>query len=756
MTFPMIPRFNFKYSIRDFFNDLMYDFKKIKPDQTPLEQYFEGNQLFFTYKARIGLFLALQSLKLKSGSYIGVQPFTCSSVLFAIKKAGFYPLFIDLDDNLRLSHEDLRLKVDQIDALIVTHTFGFPEDVKAIKQLVNNIPIIEDCAQAFLSEINGSPTGIYGDVGIFSTGLNKFLGTGSGGFIVSKNSQISSFVEHAKVRFYNPHYLIWVIICVKNLLMGISYKPVIYNLVTFPIKRWLKLTSIRVQKYPQVEKSLPDSAVNLFTGRFPDSLKLANKQRENGRLLHSLISDRFQTIIPPEGSNPNFFLLPLFSENRDLIINHLAKKGIEAGKHFSEAVHWVRSFGYVKGSCPNFERIAREIITLPCHYYLSRERICHIADSINQFSKQKKNILVDIGHPAHVHLFIHLIREMERKEHRVYVIIKNVDVIKQLLTSYNIPYTIIGSKPDSLQLKYLFQLQVILRTILFVLKHKIDSGIGVSMTLPIVSKFTGITTFGLDDDDIAVTPVAARFVNQSDLIITPDCLAFETRGKHHIVYPGFHELAYLHPHRFTPDPEIIHNIGVKVGEPFFVLRFNSFKAHHDASARGLSLKDKRKLIELLSKYGKVFITTEKQIEPEFEPYRLPVSPENIHSLLYYATMFVGDSQTMTSEAALIGTPAFKCNTFAGRLSIPNEIENKYHLCFSYLPEDFDKMLKDIQDHLDNQDLKNVFAERRERMLHEKIDLTAFLVWLVNEYPSSVKMVHKINYLEKFGLSESGT
>jgi len=55
----------------------------------------------------------------------------------------------------------------------------------------------------------------------------------------------------------------------------------------------------------------------------------------------------------------------------------------------------------------------------------------------------------------------------------------------------------------------------------------------------------------------------------------------------------------------------------------------------------------------------------------------------MHSLLYYATMFIGDSQTMTSEAAMLGTPSLKLNSFAGKLSVPNELEQKYQLCYSF-------------------------------------------------------------------------
>ena len=113
-----------------------------------------------------------------------------------------------------------------------------------------------------------------------------------------------------------------------------------------------------------------------------------------------------------------------------------------------------------------------------------------------------------------------------------------------------------------------------------------------------------------------------------------------------------------------------------------------------------------------------------------------IAPEEIHSLLFYATLFAGDSQTMTTEAALLGTPSFKCNSFAGNLSIPGEIEAKYQLCKSYLPHDFDNMLLDIKSHLQMPELEKKYAERREKMLRDKIDLTDYLVKLIEDYPGS--------------------
>ena len=170
------------------------------------------------------------------------------------------------------------------------------------------------------------------------------------------------------------------------------------------------------------------------------------------------------------------------------------------------------------------------------------------------------------------------------------------------------------------------------------------------------------------------------------------------------------------------------------------MRFNAFKAHHDIGAEGLSIENKRRLVERLQTCGKVFITTERNMDDEFKPYQLTVSPDKAHSLMYYATMFVGDSQTMTSEAAVLGTPAVKCNSFAGRLSVPNELERKYGLCYSFLPEQQEAFFAKIEELLAMPDLKGEWQLRRQRMLADKIDYTRFLVWFVENYPQSRQTV----------------
>ena len=347
------------------------------------------------------------------------------------------------------------------------------------------------------------------------------------------------------------------------------------------------------------------------------------------------------------------------------------------------------------------------------------------------------NILIDIAHPAHVHVTKNTYWELTKKGHKVYVTVKDIPSAVALLDKYEIPYIHLGGKKDSLRGKALLQVMYNLKIWWLVLTKRIDVGFSSSITPAHISRISGMRSIIIDDDDDEVEPLFVKYGHPyADVVSSPACAIRSTKKM--IPYAGYHELAYLHPNRFTPDPSVLKEIGVKEGETYFILRFNAFKAHHDVGVLGLSIENKRKLIKDLEKRGKVFITTERNIDEEFKPYQLLVSPEKVHSLIYYATMLIGDSQTMTSEAAVLGTPAIRCNTFVGRISYLEEEEHTYNLTYGFLPTDSEAMFAKIEELLALPDLKAIWQDRRENMLKDKIDVTAFFVWFIENYPGSAK------------------
>lgn len=353
------------------------------------------------------------------------------------------------------------------------------------------------------------------------------------------------------------------------------------------------------------------------------------------------------------------------------------------------------------------------------------------------------NILFDIGHPAHVHLYRYTILKLTNQGHKVIVSVKEIPSAIALLNKFDIPYISIGRKFDHILLKGLTQLKYNFNLYRIVKREKIELAIGSSITITHVSRITKMHSIVLDDDDAKAVLLFSRLAHPfAHSILSPEALKHDRPHKKDITYKGTHELFYLHPNYFVPDPSVLSELGILPHETFFVLRFVAVKAYHDIGEVGLTISQKLKIVDTLKPFGKVLITTERAIEPELEEYALNISPEKIHHLLYYATLYVGDSQTMTSEAAILGTPALKCNTFAHKLSVPNLLEEYYDLCYSFQPDEFEQMIQKLEMLLTLPELKKSWVAKRNAFLEDSIDPTKFLTWFIENWPSSPSVLKK--------------
>lgn len=211
-----------------------------------------------------------------------------------------------------------------------------------------------------------------------------------------------------------------------------------------------------------------------------------------------------------------------------------------------------------------------------------------------------------------------------------------------------------------------------------------------------------------------------------DFILSPDCYK-EDYGTKHIKYPGYHELAYLHPNRFTPNPDVLDYLKVDNEDKIIILRFIAWKAVHDIGQTGLNFDQKKRLVSTLENYGKVFITSESKLPKEFEDYRLTIPIHRMHDLMYYADFYMGDSQTMATESAVLGTPSIRCNSFAGEHDMSNfiELQKKYGLLYS-TPNPKDA-IKKAKEWMKDPRLKEKWNKKRQRLLTDKIDVTEFMV-----------------------------
>jgi predicted glycosyltransferase len=235
------------------------------------------------------------------------------------------------------------------------------------------------------------------------------------------------------------------------------------------------------------------------------------------------------------------------------------------------------------------------------------------------------------------------------------------------------------------------------------------------------------------DDDCEQTPRVARVTHPfADVVASPSGTTGQFSARH-VRYDGYHELAYLHPERFEPNPARLHAQGVDPDERYFVLRFVSWEAHHDVGQQGLDRAAKRELVEYLDDRGTVYVTSEGDLPEAFEPYQLPCDPTAIHDLLAFADLYVGDSQTMATEAAVLGTPAVRSNSFAGDGDMSNfvELEDRYGLLVN--TADPDVALSTVRDLVADPRTPSRWQKRREQLLAEKVDVTDLMLDLVYEH-----------------------
>jgi uncharacterized protein len=339
-------------------------------------------------------------------------------------------------------------------------------------------------------------------------------------------------------------------------------------------------------------------------------------------------------------------------------------------------------------------------------------------------TSQKKEFLIEIPHPHFVYFFREIIFKLGDK--KVLITCQDSGIITHLLNNLGLEYVVIGKKYNGLLGKAYGQFLYFLKFIILIRKHNISKALGMSPGLALAAKVLGIKLFFFDDDDSAVQPITKRItIPLSSYIITPVCLSFEDYGKKHFTYNGLQELAYLSPTYFKPNHSKLKEYNLDKNK-FIIIRFNDFKAHHDKGHSGIPKEVRQQLVNIFKNRFDVFITTEGELDKEFKPFQLKIDPSDIHQIMYFAFMYIGDSQTMASEAAVLGTPSIRCNTFKNKISYLNELEYTYKLTYAFLPTETDEMINKINDLLKVENLKDLWSKRKEYMLEQMEDVPSFV------------------------------
>ena len=378
------------------------------------------------------------------------------------------------------------------------------------------------------------------------------------------------------------------------------------------------------------------------------------------------------------------------------------------------------------------------------------------------------NVLIQLSHPAHFHLYKIVAKNLMESGNKVLFVIKSKDILETLLQNAGLPYVNInqhahrGSKLGILWDMFVREWRIIK----LCRKHKIDLITGSTPETAHVSWLLRLHGVNTGEDDAAVISMFIKIAKPFiDGYVAPDPCEMgqvELKTAH---YPGYHELAYLHPNHFTPSREVVEAYGIDTRSPFFILRFASLNAHHDVGIKGINTEVAQRLIDILSPHGRIYITSERPLEPQFEQYRIKINPLDMHHVMAFASLYIGDSQTMAAEAGVLGVPFVRFNDFVGRIGYLRELEDVYELGYgihatplvesqesraeshemirrtdgSVQPSGVEALYERVEQlvAMPSDERRAVFQSRREKMLSDKIDCAKFLTYFIENYPQSV-------------------
>jgi len=362
-------------------------------------------------------------------------------------------------------------------------------------------------------------------------------------------------------------------------------------------------------------------------------------------------------------------------------------------------------------------------------------------------------ILIALNHPAHYYLFKYISKGLINLGNEVRFVIREKDILENLLQSEKVPFHKLTKKGKRTNSKLSVIIKGVQEFIIqdykllnYVRKFKPDIMLGTDIAITHIGSLKKIPSIVFNEDDYEINKLFCKASYPfASLIISPECTSVGKYSHKKISYNGIQKLAYLHPKYFKPDPSVLDDLGLSLTEPFYVIRLVSLTAGHDIEGhhKGIDRNILDQVINRLKPHGKIFITSEIGLDEQYQKYTIKLPLNKIHDMMAFAQIFIGDSQSMCVEAGIIGTPFIRFNDYVGKIEVLNNMENKYNLGFGIKTSEPTQLYQKLDELLNIPDLKNIWKIRTEEYLKDKIDLTSFIVWFINNYPASTTTLKEI-------------
>jgi perosamine synthetase len=313
--------------------------------ENKLKSYIGRNYAVATANGFSAIHLSLIALGVEENDEVIIPSYTCPALLNPVLIMGAIPVFADIEDNsFNISARQVKKNIsEKTKAIIVPHTFGFPADVKAIRNL--GYPVIEDCAQSLGGKLNDKKLGTFSEISIFSFYATKMITSGDGGMVLTDNKEIYEKVRN--YRYYGHK---------KN------HKFLAYNYHLTNLPAALGLSQLdNLKKWVEERKKLAKIYDHYF-------------EKESG--INIDFSNKKQSI---------YFRYPIQLEKRDQLKEKLKQEDIYTGYGVLEGLHQLQN--YPDKNFPNTAKFLKQILSLPLYPSLKESDIEFIAKKVLKIIK---------------------------------------------------------------------------------------------------------------------------------------------------------------------------------------------------------------------------------------------------------------------------------------------------------------------------------------------------------------------------------
>ena len=365
--------------------------KEINKLEKEFREYLKVKFVFAFNSGRSALMAILNSFDLEGGQEVLLQAFTCNAVVNPIIWSGLKPVFIDCNETTyNIDTNDLKRKITKNSRiLIIQHTFGLPVEIDEILKICkeNNLILIEDCAHSLGAEYKSKKIGTFGKTAFFSFSRDKIISSVYGGMVTTNNEILAERIKKYQEKIGYPSYC-WIL---QQLL-----HPVLINWLILPtykifgrylliLFQWFHILSKavhwkekRARKPGYFPKRLPNALAILALNQFK-KLGIFSKHREelSNFYYNELMDSQFVLPLNPSDRKQTFLRFTVKHPKAHEIIQNAWQQNILIGDWYTSPIapHDTKLYkmGYLPGSCPIAEKLARETLNLPTHINTSEE-----------------------------------------------------------------------------------------------------------------------------------------------------------------------------------------------------------------------------------------------------------------------------------------------------------------------------------------------------------------------------------------------